>query len=118
MSIEELEAEIKKLTLKDHTALAKCVIESLDQLSAPEIEPLWAEEAERRLDELELGLVPERPAEDVLRRARAAAHCRGSAGHDAGASACRLTLRSTGPLARIRSPRSVSVSVSRQGRDW
>lgn len=72
MSIEELEAEIKKLTLKDRAALAKWIVESLDQLSAPEIEALWAEEAERRLDELAQGLVPERPAEDVLRRARAA----------------------------------------------
>jgi hypothetical protein len=34
--------------------------------------PLWAKEAERRLDELEQGLVAEIPAEDVLRRARAA----------------------------------------------
>jgi len=72
MSIEELEVEIKKLTLRERAALAKWIVESLDQLSAPEIEALWAEEAERRLDELEQGLVPESPAEDVLRRARAA----------------------------------------------
>jgi putative addiction module component (TIGR02574 family) len=72
MSIEELEVEIKKLTLRDRAALAKRLVESLDELSAPEIETLWAEEAERRLDELEQGLVAESPAEDVLRRARAA----------------------------------------------
>ncbi|HOE10023.1 MAG TPA: addiction module protein [bacterium] len=33
---------------------------------------LWAEEAERRLDELEQGRATELPAEEVLRRARAA----------------------------------------------
>jgi putative addiction module component (TIGR02574 family) len=72
MSIEELEAEIKKLNLKDRTALAKWIVESLDELSESEIEALWAEEAERRLDELEQGMVTEIPAEEVLRRARAA----------------------------------------------
>ena len=72
MSIEELEVEIKKLTLRDRAALAKWIVESLDALSEPEIEALWAEEAEHRLDELEQGLVTEIPAEEVLRRARAA----------------------------------------------
>ncbi|MGB4780462.1 addiction module protein [Candidatus Methylomirabilis sp.] len=72
MSIEELEVEIKKLALRDRAALAKWVVESLDELSASEIEALWIEKAEHRLDELEQGLVAEIPAEDVLRRARAA----------------------------------------------
>jgi putative addiction module component (TIGR02574 family) len=72
MSIEELEVEIKKLTLRDRAALAKWIVESLDALSESEIEALWAEEAEHRLDELEQGLVTEIPAEEVLRRARAA----------------------------------------------
>jgi putative addiction module component (TIGR02574 family) len=72
MSIKEIEAEIKKLSLQDRAALAKWLVESLDQLSAAEIDALWAEEAERRLDELEQGRVAEIPAEDVLRRARTA----------------------------------------------
>jgi hypothetical protein len=72
MSIEELEVEIKKLTLKDRAALAKRIVESLDDLSESEVETLWVEEAERRLDELEQRLVTESPAKDVLRRARAA----------------------------------------------
>ncbi|MBI3781399.1 MAG: addiction module protein [candidate division NC10 bacterium] len=72
MSIEELEVEIKKLTLRDRAALAKWIVESLDALSESEIEALWVEEAEHRLDELEQGLVTEIPAEEVLRRARAA----------------------------------------------
>ena len=72
MGLKELEAETKKLDLKDRATLAKWIIESLDALSEAEVEALWAEEAERRLDELEQGLVAEIPAKEVLRRARAA----------------------------------------------
>jgi putative addiction module component (TIGR02574 family) len=71
MSFEELEAEVKKLSLEDWAALAKWIVESLDELSESEIEALWMEEAERRLDELEQGPVTDVPAEEVLRRARA-----------------------------------------------
>lgn len=72
MSLKELEAEIKKLDLKDRATLAKWLVESLDELSREEIEALWVEEAERRLDEMEQGQVAEIPAEEALRRARAA----------------------------------------------
>jgi len=72
MSLKEIEAEIKKLDLKDRATLAKWIVESLDELSEAEVESLWAEEAERRLDELEQGLVAEIPAKEELRRARAA----------------------------------------------
>ena len=70
MSVDELEIEIKKLPPKDRAILAKRVIESLDELSQPEIEALWIEQAERRLDELEQGLAVEIPAEEAFRRAR------------------------------------------------
>lgn len=72
MGIEEIEAEIRKLDLKDRSMLAKRIVESLDNLSMVEVEALWIEEAERRLDELEQKLVNEIPAEETLRRARAA----------------------------------------------
>ena len=72
MSIKEIAAEIKKLDLKDRATLAKWIVESLDELSEAEVEALWVEEAERRLDELEGGPVTEIPAKEVLRRARAA----------------------------------------------
>jgi putative addiction module component (TIGR02574 family) len=72
MGIHEIEAEIRKLSIAERAVLAKRIVESLDELSASEIEALWAEEAERRLDELEHGLVTEIPAEEVLRRARVA----------------------------------------------
>ncbi len=72
MSLKEIEAEIKKLNLKDRAALAKWIVESLDELSEAEIEALWVEEAERRLDEMESGQADEIPTKEVLRRARAA----------------------------------------------
>jgi len=72
MGLKEIEAEIKKLDLKERASLAKWIMESLDDLSEVEVEKLWAEEAERRLDEMEREQVPEIPAKEVLRRARAA----------------------------------------------
>ena len=72
MSLKELEAEIKRLDLKERAMLAKWIVESLDELSTAEIEALWVEEAEARLDELEQGLATEIPAEEALRRARMA----------------------------------------------
>ena len=61
-----------KLKLEDRAALARRLLQSLDDLSEAEIEGLWAEEAERRLDEMDQGLVDEIPAEDVFKRIRAA----------------------------------------------
>jgi hypothetical protein len=72
MSLKELETEIKKLDLKDRATLAKWIVESLDDLSEAEIEALWVEEAEWRLDEMELGQVAEIPAEEALGKARKA----------------------------------------------
>ena len=72
MSLKELEDQIMNLDLKDRAMLAQRLIRSLDALSESEIESLWIEEAERRLDELESGGVTEIPAEEVVRRAQAA----------------------------------------------
>ncbi len=71
MSLKEIEAEIKKLDLKERAELARWIVESLDDLSEQEIQSLWVEEAERRLDEMEGARVTEIPAKEALRRARA-----------------------------------------------
>jgi len=55
MTLQELKTEIGKLPLNERAALAKSLIDRLDDLSESEIEALWTEEAERRLDELEQG---------------------------------------------------------------
>ena len=72
MSLKELEAEIKKLDLKYRAALAKWIVENLDELPEVEIEALWVDEAEHRLDEMGRGLVCEMSADGVIRRARMA----------------------------------------------
>lgn len=70
MSLEELETEIRKLPVEERAALAKWIVRNLDDdMSEAEIEALWAREAERRLDELEQGLVAEIPAEEAIHRA-------------------------------------------------
>jgi putative addiction module component (TIGR02574 family) len=72
MSLKEIEDEIKRLDLKERATLAKRIVESLDELSKEEIEALWAQEAEARLDEMEQGLATEIPAEEALGHARVA----------------------------------------------
>ena len=72
MSLGELENEIKKLKLHERAALARWLLQSLDELSDTELTSLLAEEAERRLNEMERGQAAEIPLEDVLNRARAA----------------------------------------------
>ncbi|MBI4559034.1 MAG: addiction module protein [Candidatus Hydrogenedentes bacterium] len=67
VSREELVTEIAKLTLQERAALAKWLVESLDALSESEIEALWVDAAERRLDELEQDLATEIPSDEVLR---------------------------------------------------
>jgi len=72
MSLLELETEISKLPVCERAALAKWLLDSLENLSEAEIDQVWTEEAERRLDEMERGEVVEIPADEALRRARAA----------------------------------------------
>lgn len=73
MTLEELEAEALKLNPKSRAELATKLLSSLEVLSDAEIERLWSEEALRRNEEMEKGLASARPAEDVMRDARAQA---------------------------------------------
>ena len=72
MSLKELEDQIMNLDLKDRAMLARRLLQSLDDLSESEIEALWVEEGERRLDEMKRGDFTEIPAEEVMRWAQAA----------------------------------------------
>jgi hypothetical protein len=49
--------------------LAERLLESLDELPAEEIERLWGEEAQRRLEDLRSGRAREVPGPEALRRA-------------------------------------------------
>ena len=70
---EKLEDEAMKLPTSLRARLARRLIASLDREPAdPDIEESWTVEAPRRLEELVNGKVAGIPAEDALRKARAA----------------------------------------------
>jgi putative addiction module component (TIGR02574 family) len=68
----QLESQALKLSPRQRARLAARLISSLDDQTDPEAEKLWAEEAERRLEELRSGKIKGRPAESVFRKARTA----------------------------------------------
>ena len=71
MNFETLETEVLKLKPDARARLAEKLLRSLEALSDTENELLWAEEAQRRHQELEDGIVVDRSAEEVLGEARA-----------------------------------------------
>jgi putative addiction module component (TIGR02574 family) len=66
----QLESKALKLPTRERARLAERLILSLDEETDPDAEKFWAEEAERRLEELRSGSVKSRPAESVFRKAR------------------------------------------------
>ena len=74
MQLQDIEVEIEKLSVHERASLAKKIIDSLEvcetNLSDAEIEALWVEEAERRLDDIHAGVVQEVSAEEAFERAR------------------------------------------------
>jgi putative addiction module component (TIGR02574 family) len=75
VTVKEIATAAMKLDAKKRARLAARLIESLreeeEKLPPEEWERLWAEEAERRLEELRQGKAKEIPAEEVFARARA-----------------------------------------------
>ncbi len=68
----ECEAQALQLPPAERATLAQHLIASLDTLDEAQNERLWIEEADRRYREYKSGNISARPAEDVLRDARAA----------------------------------------------
>ncbi|HEU0080000.1 MAG TPA: addiction module protein [Longimicrobiaceae bacterium] len=68
MSEQELEAAALKLPSHVRARLAEVLITSLDE--EDEIARAWADEAERRYEELRTGAVEAVPAEEVIARIR------------------------------------------------
>ncbi|MEN9361214.1 MAG: hypothetical protein RL095_2749 [Verrucomicrobiota bacterium] len=66
-----LTEEILALPSEDRAYLAQRLLESLDAVPDPEIDRLWAEEIERRIDDLESGKTKAIPAEEVFAAVRA-----------------------------------------------
>jgi len=67
----ECEAQALKLSPTDRAVLAEHLISSLDNLSDEQNEKLWLNEANQRYMAYKSGSLSSRPAEDVLRDARA-----------------------------------------------
>lgn len=68
----DLESHALKLPRRERARLAQRLIASLDQEIDADAERLWLAEAERRLAELKSGKVAAIPAEQVIKRVRAA----------------------------------------------
>ncbi|MDO9269795.1 MAG: addiction module protein [Methylobacter sp.] len=66
-----IEHEALHLPVSDRAKLAHKLLLSLEDMSEPEIEQAWLDEAERRAAEIDQGLVQLIPAEEVSRKARA-----------------------------------------------
>jgi hypothetical protein len=62
MSIDELAAAALRLEPKDRARLAERLLDSLEALSPEENDRLWAEEAQRRADAVDAGVLSSRLA--------------------------------------------------------
>lgn len=68
-NIEELAKAAMALDIEDRATLAGKLLLSLDEPTPSELERLWLDEAERRLDAYRAGRVQGIPADEVFRRA-------------------------------------------------
>ena len=68
-NIKDLEKETMQLDIKDRALLAGKLLLSLDEPTSSEVESLWLDEAERRLQAYRAGHVQGIPADDFFRRA-------------------------------------------------
>ena len=70
-NFEEVLSAALSLSPGSRAMLASHLLESLDNEDQKRVDALWAEEAERRLKEIEDGTVTPIPGEDVMNRLRA-----------------------------------------------
>ena len=68
-NVEELSKQTMQLGLEDRALLAGKLLLSLDEPTPSEVERLWLDEAERRLESYRTGRVQGILADDVFRRA-------------------------------------------------
>jgi putative addiction module component (TIGR02574 family) len=71
-NLDQLTADVMKLSLRDRVQLAQRLVFTLDAEVEGGTEALWFAEAERRLEELRSGKVQGISAEDSIRNAREA----------------------------------------------
>jgi putative addiction module component (TIGR02574 family) len=70
-TVEDIENEIRSLSVDDRMHLLRDLIADLDGSMDEDVEKAWLEEAERRYKDLKDGDVELIPAEEVFARARA-----------------------------------------------
>ena len=69
--LEDLEAAALQLPEEGRARLAQALLSSLSEPSENETEQIWAEEAERRYQEIRRGDVEVQDSDEVFREARA-----------------------------------------------
>jgi putative addiction module component (TIGR02574 family) len=62
--------DVLSLPTDQRLVLVNRILESLNVPTQPEIAALWAEEAERRIEQIEMGQVKPIPGEDVFKETR------------------------------------------------
>jgi hypothetical protein len=70
-TLEEIASEALGMGIESRAALAKRLLDSLDELSPDEVERLWVEEAARRYRQLREGTAGSTPSEEVFARLQA-----------------------------------------------
>ena len=71
MNEADLIEEVLKLGARERANMAGRLLESLDDLSAEELESLWLDEAQRRDAAIQDGKLPSVPAQQVLAELKA-----------------------------------------------
>ena len=69
-NFKELEKEVRALDSREKAALARTLIEDLDESSDNDVELIWFEEAQRRYQAYKSGELRSIPGEETMRRAR------------------------------------------------
>jgi DNA-binding SARP family transcriptional activator len=73
-NLEEIASEVLQMNVESRAALAKRLLDSLDELTPEENERLWVEEAARRYKQLKLGVASSIASEEVFARLEARNH--------------------------------------------
>lgn len=71
MAIQKIESEALNLDIHSRASLVGKLLLSLDDPTVSEVERLWLDEAERRLDDYRAGKVKGIPGNDIFKRALA-----------------------------------------------
>jgi putative addiction module component (TIGR02574 family) len=67
-TLDEIASEALKMSVESRAALAKRLLDSLDELSPEEHERLWVDEAARRYQQLKAGTAASIASEEVFAR--------------------------------------------------